>query len=197
MKKQITIYFTIFFFSIANSQKINGVKISPLQNQYSENDSIPKVIYGNEREAKKSIILLNNKYVASEVLNTLNSDKIESVTVEKGKVKINNTEYRSKIIVKTKSDYSPNLINIKDLISKYAKLENEKFIFSIDGEIINADQNLMMVDEKNIMQIKVVKLDNLEYAENLYFIKLLTRTKGNLKKANTIYIRGNELGMIE
>lgn len=197
MKKQITIYFTIFFFSIANSQKINGVKISPLQNQYSENDSIPKVIYGNEREAKKPIILLNNKYVASEVLNTLNSDKIESVTVEKGKVKINNTEYRSKIIVKTKSDYSPNLINIKDLISKYAKLENEKFIFSIDGEIINADQNLMMVDEKNIMQIKVVKLDNLENAENLYFIKLLTRTKGNLKKANTIYIRGNELGMIE
>ena len=77
MKKQITIYFTIFFFSIANSQKINGVKISPLQNQYSENDSIPKVIYGNEREAKKPIILLNNKYVASEVLNTLNSDKIE------------------------------------------------------------------------------------------------------------------------
>ena len=119
------------------------------------------------------------------------------MTVEKGKVKINNTEYRSKIIVKTKSDYSPNLINIKDLISKYAKLENEKFIFSIDGEIINADQNLMMVDEKNIMQIKVVKLDNLENAENLYFIKLLTRTKGNLKKANTIYIRGNELGMIE
>ena len=55
----------------------------------------------------------------------------------------------------------------------------------------------MMVDEKNIMQIKVVKLDNLENAENLYFIKLLTRTKGNLKKANTIYIRGNELGMIE
>lgn len=197
MKKQITIYFTIFFFSIANSQKINGVKISPLQNQYSENDSIPKVIYGSEREAKKPIILLNNKYVASEVLNTLNSDKIESVTVEKGKVKINNTEYHSKIIVKTKSDYSPNLINIKDLISKYAKLENEKFIFSIDGEIINADQNLMMVDEKNIMQIKVVKLDNLENAENLYFIKLLTRTKGNLKKANTIYIRGNELGMIE
>lgn len=180
---------------MGNSQEINGVKISPLQNQYAENDSIPKVIYANERETQKPIILLNNKYVASEVLNTLNPDKIESVTIEKGKVKINNTEYHSKIIVTTKSDYSPNLISLKDLISKYTKLKNEKFIFSIDGEIINADQNLIIVDEKNMMQIKVVKLDKLENPENLYFIKLLTRTKGNLKKANTMYIRGNELNM--
>ena len=45
------------------------------------------------------------------------------------------------------------------------------------------------------MQIKVVKLDNVE--ENLYLIKILTRRKENLNKANEIMIRGNELSMMK
>ena len=45
------------------------------------------------------------------------------------------------------------------------------------------------------MQIKVIKLDNVE--ENLYLIKILTRRKENLNKANEIMIRGKELSMIK
>ena len=73
--------------------------------------------------------------------------------------------------------------------------KEDKFIYSINGEVANATEKNILVDEKYIMQIKVVKLDNVE--ENLYLIKILTRRKENLNKANEIMIRGNELSMIK
>ena len=107
-----------------------------------------------------------------------------------------NKEYDSKIIVKTKAKFTPTFININELISKYTHLKKEdKFIYSIDGEIVNSNEKYILVDEKYIMQIKVVKLDNVE--ENLYLIKILTRRKENLNKANEIMIRGKELSMIK
>jgi len=139
---------------------------------------------------------LNDKYVASEVLNTLNPNNIESIQIEKNKIQIDGIEYYGKIIVKTKSNSNLSLLKISDFVKKYTDIRDEKYIFLIDGEILNADKNLMFIDEKNIMQIKVTKLDKIEdFKNNLFLIELLTRTKENLKKANTIYIRGNELSM--
>ncbi|AKP70623.1 hypothetical protein CG09_0347 [Riemerella anatipestifer] len=86
-------------------------------------------------------------------------------------------------------------MKIKDFIEKYARIKNGEYIYFIDGEVLNTDENLMYVDEKNIMQVKVTKLDKTEKSKKLYFVKLLTRTKENLKKGDTIYIRGNELSV--
>ncbi len=63
-------------FGLTYSQKINGLKIYKQNEQYSENDSIPKIINPQKWELEKPIILLNDKYVASEVLNTINPKKL-------------------------------------------------------------------------------------------------------------------------
>ncbi|MEN2436857.1 hypothetical protein AAH994_15695, partial [Weeksellaceae bacterium A-14] len=196
MKKIIILIFSLFIFKNAYAQQSNGLKISKQSEQYSENDSIPKKIKLQKWEIEKPIVLLNDKYVASEVLNTLNPNNIESIQIEKNKIQIDGIEYYGKIIVKTKSNSNLSLLKISDFVKKYTDIRDEKYIFLIDGEILNADKNLMFIDEKNIMQIKVTKLDKIEdFKNNLFLIELLTRTKENLKKANTIYIRGNELSM--
>ena len=116
--------------------------------------------------------------------------------IEKGKFNFEGKEYDAKIIVETKKEFNSNFITIDELISKYTNLKKEdKFIYSINGEVANATEKNILVDEKYIMQIKVVKLDKVE--ENLNFIKILTRSKQNLNNANEIIIRGNEISMNE
>jgi len=195
MKKTTTLILAILTFAISFSQEIERINFSGVTKQYSENDTIPNVIYPKDNQTNKPIVLLDNNNVRFEILRTLNPNQIDSITIEKGKFEIDNREYNGKIIVKTKSNYQPNIINLKELILKYTELKNCNYVFSIDGEIVNADPKDVFIDEKNIMQIKVVKLDKTENIKGLYFITLLTRTPENLKKANTINIRGSELSM--
>ena len=76
------------------------------------------------------------------------------------------------------------------MILKYTKLKKtDNFIYSIDENIINADENITLLDEKNIMQIKISALDELPNLKNFYLIKLVTRSKKNVEKANEIILR--------
>ena len=195
MKKIGTLILLFSVFGIFSAQKNDGLKISQSTSQYSINDTIPKIIYPQRWENNKTLVLLNEQPTSLASLSTINPEYIENIKIEKEKFNFKNKEYDSKIIVKTKAKFTPPFININELISKYTHLKEDKFIYSIDGEVVNSNEKYILVDEKYIMQIKVVKLDNLE--ENLYLIKILTRRKENLNKANEIMIRGNELSMIK
>jgi len=195
MKKITILIISLLVFKTTYAQKVNDLNTSQQNKEYSENDSIPKIIMPPKWEIEKPIVVLNNKYVASEVLNTLNPDKIESVKIDKHKIKIDGIEYNGKIIVKTKPKYDLSLIQINDFVTKYTDIKDGICIFSIDGEIQNIDESLMLIDEKNITQIKVTKLNKIENSKDLYLVSLLTRTKENSKKENTFHIRGNELSM--
>ena len=147
-------------------------------------------------ENNKTLVLLNEQTTSLVTLNTINPEHIKNFKIEKGKFNFEGKEYDAKIIVKTKKEFNSNFITIDELISKYTNLKKEdKFIYSINGEVANATEKNILVDEKYIMQIKVVKLDKIE--ENLNFIKILTRSKQNLNNANEIIIRGNEISMNE
>ena len=196
MKKIVTLILLFSVFGIFSAQKNDALKISQSKSQYSINDTIPKIIYPQRWENNKTLVLLNEQPTSLASLTTINPEYIENIKIEKEKFNFKNKEYDSKIIVKTKAKFTPTFININELIWKYTHLKKEdKFIYSIDGEIVNSNEKYILVDEKYIMQIKVVKLDNVE--ENLYLIKILTRRKENLNKANEIMIRGNELSMIK
>lgn len=196
MKKIGTLILLFSVFGIFLAQKNDGLKITQSKSQYSINDTIPKIIYPQRWENNKTLVLLNEQPTSLASLTTINPEHIENIKIEKEKFNFKNKEYDSKIIVKTKAKFTPTFININELIWKYTHLKKEdKFIYSIDGEIVNSNEKYILVDEKYIMQIKVVKLDNVE--ENLYLIKILTRRKENLNKANEIMIRGNELSMMK
>ncbi len=108
------------------------------------------------RENNKTLVLLNEQPTSLASLTTINPEYIENIKIEKEKFNFKNKEYDSKIIVKTKAKFNPIFININELISKYTHLKKEdKFIYSIDGEIVNSNEKYILVDEKYIMQIKL------------------------------------------
>ena len=135
---------------------------------------------------------MNGKFIGNAFVNP---NQIESIKVENGKFKFKDKEYNGKLLITTKSDYDPNIINLTELIKKYTKLNTDNIIFSIDGNVINDNKNEVFVDEKDVMQIKVERLDQIEKNKDLYYINILTRTPENLKKLNTINIRGSELSL--
>lgn len=193
MKKIKTLIFIFCICGVAFAQS-DGIKITQSKTQYSKNDIEPKVIY--QKQTAKPLIEVNGKFYTSELMSSIQSQDIESVNVIKGNFRNNGKDYSGKIVVQTKSSFNPNVITINQLVTKYTNLKKgENYVYSIDGDIVNSDEDSTFVDEKNIMQIIVIKLDEVKNLTNMNFVKILTRSEQNLNQANQFIIRGNEITM--
>jgi hypothetical protein len=194
--KKIVVIITLFIatnsFGQINTEKINGLKITN-QVTLSENDTIIKVHYKNQLENNiKPAYFVNDKLVNESVLKTLNPNEIDNVKVEKDNIEIDNVKYYGKILVETKSTYSPNFISLSNLKTKYTNIKENKIIFKIDNEIVNANYDNFIVDEKYILKIIVENYENKEEKLKVCFINLITKSEENIKKSKEILLRGKD-----
>lgn len=193
MGKGLSLVLIIFSFSLNAQQKeyekkgivSEGLKVSSFQS-YTMDDRKPRIIYHKQQD--KPILMLNGQEKAFELIKTLNPDKLESFSVEK-RATVDGVQTKDKMIITTKSKRSTSVISLPDLLKKYKIPKSGRMIFSIDGEIVNENVEAMHVDESHLMQITVINLDKVDANGDLVYLKILTRTPENLKKANTIYIR--------
>ncbi|MCM4156823.1 hypothetical protein [Gramella sp. AN32] len=186
--KILSIFFLVLITSgIAQGQNDTIQLVNPL---YKANDTIPKIIY-SENSQNQFLGVVNGRYVNQEALISINSENIDSINVEIKSFTFQNRKYAAKAILNTISTYTPAFISLKEIQLKFTDIKNEDIvIFSLDGNIINEDANKFLLDEKNIMQIKVTPLDRLNYSKTIFMIQFLLRSPENLKKVNTIRIRG-------
>ena len=195
MKKTLLIailFIAINCFGQVKSEKVNGLKITNAEISV-EKDTIIKVVYKNQIENnKKPAYFINEKLVNESILKTLNPNEIASVKVEKNEIEINNVKYYGKLIIETKSNYNPKLISLNNLKAKYTNLKENPIIFKIDNEIVNANYDNFMVDEKFILKIIVENYQNKEEKLNLSFVNLITKSEENIKKSKEIIIRGKD-----
>ncbi len=196
MKKKtfILILFCLTFNSF--SQNITGKKSTSKPN-YSENSEI-KVVYNdslNKLHSKNKPvgIFVNGIFLNENFISTINPDKIETLKVEKENFDKNGKEYFGKILIELKSDYKPNFISLKELTSKYLTLNKNPIIFQIDENVINQDYYEYLVDENFILKIELKKIKTSEKNTEINLIRLITKTPENIKKANTIRIKGIEI----
>lgn len=188
----ITLITAINSFGQINTEKGNGLKITN-QVTLSENDTIIKVHYKNQLESNnKPAYFVNDKLVNESVLKTLNPNEIASVKVEKDDIEIDNVKYYGKILVETKSTYSPNFISLNNLKTKYTNIKENKIIFKIDNEIVNDNYDNFIVDEKYILKIIVENYENKEEKLKVCFINLITKSEENIKKSKEILLRGKD-----
>ena len=188
----ITLFIAINSFGQINTEKINGLKITN-QVDVSENDTIIKVYYKNQLENNiKPAYFVNDKLVDESVLKTLNPNEIDNVKVEKDDIEIDNVKYYGKILVETKSTYSPNFITLNNLKTKYTNIKENKIIFKIDNEIVNANYDNFIVDEKYILKIVVENYENKEEKLKVCFVNLITKSEENIKKSKEILLRGKD-----
>ncbi len=197
MRKIIFALILLFVTFNSFSQEIIGKK-STAKTNYSENSEI-KVFVNDTLDKfhpnkKPAGIFVNDFFVGDEnILNVINSEKIESINIEKENYTLNGKEYYGKIILKMKSDYIPKFITLKELITKHLELDSKPLIFQINGDVINQNYNDYLIDENFILKIISNKIKTSDKNIEINLVKLITRTTENIKKANTIRIKGTEI----
>ncbi len=161
-----------------------------------ENDSIPIVQYVKaKRNDRPAVFYINGDVVNSTILKTIDSQFIDSVRVEKDELELDGKKYYGQVFLKMKNNYTPKLITLNDLKSKYLNPSDNPVIFMIDNDVINSDYENYLVDENYILKIVVdnVKNDNL----NIEIVRLQTRSEKNIIDSKKIMIRGLEELTIE
>jgi hypothetical protein len=135
-------------------------------------------------------------------MRSIDPEQIEKINIEKGtggSVLIEGVKYRGRINITLKPDYaglemepdfSPQYITLQELVKKYVELDNSPFVFQIDDTVISKDFTTYKVDENFILKIIQNKIKTSDESVEINLIKIITKTSENIKKANTIMIRG-------
>ena len=138
---------------------------------------------------------IDGEHYSETIIKTINPRMIDSVSVVKEEITIEDKKYYGLIHIKMKADYKLEIISLTDLKIKYIKPDSIPSIFIIDNDIIKSDYDKFIVDEKYILKIKVQRVNIQKENLNINVIQLITKTKENFKKANEIKIRGFESTM--
>jgi len=154
-------------------------------------DTILKVTYVTSDDSDSPAYYLNGQFVNETLLKTLNPEVIADIKVSNQEIKVGSRIYYGEIFIKTKADYTPDLISLTDLKSKYTDLKNTPIIIMIDNEVIHGDYDKCIVDENFLLKISVEKIENARGKLKFSLIQILTKTEENIKKSKEIRIRGN------
>jgi hypothetical protein len=99
----------------------------------------------------------------------------------------------SKIFMTTKNPANFNFLNLQEIRNKYIKSSNPTALYFLDGRLVK--DNTQKINEKGILSIQISTSDSIVSLKDtpvkFDVIEILTRSKENLKKANTLMIRGN------
>ena len=135
-----------------------------------------------EKKATDLICYLNGELMHSSLLKTLNPDFVADVDV-----------LERRIYIKTKADYKPQIISLNNLRKKYLSQQPKPALFMIDDQMVDGNYESILVDENALLSIVTENFVNTEEGLDLILIKLLTKSKENIKKSKEIMIRGNTI----
>ena len=175
--------------------QITPIKVPPVNfrdlNNNSHIDSSLKVIYENPESDLKPAYYVNGILMNSSIIRTLNPKVITGIRIEGDIIEIDSQKYHGRLSITTNPQYQFKLISLTDLKLKYAISKNVPTIFMIDNVLVKEDYDKFILDQNYILRINIEKIENSK--ENLHFtvIRILTKTKENIRKDNEIRIRGD------
>lgn len=163
--------------------------------QTTEKDTL-KVVYA-DTAAKRQMVasFINGNFAGVFGDRLINPDMIDDVQVVKEAKVIGGVEYTAQILIKTKTSYNIKWVSLNDLKKRYSHLAGKPVIFMIDGNMIKANYDTYFVNEHDLLQVTMDKLENPKENLNLNLVKLLTKTEENIRKSKQIYIRGEEMAL--
>ncbi|MCH2084209.1 MAG: hypothetical protein MK226_17565 [Saprospiraceae bacterium] len=171
--------------------KLSGLKTG-VRVIYSENDTVPVVVNLKEGDEGTNVLFyLNEEIVDEQIINAINPNQIKEVKIEKESIQFNEVKYDGIVYIRIKENYTPKFISLNELKEKYLNLsDNASTLFMLNEEIIDMDYDSFIVDEKYILKIETQAIKNSKEQLDMNIIKVITRTKSNIEKANTIIIKG-------
>lgn len=171
--------------------KLSGLKTG-VRVIYSENDTVPVVVNLKEGDEGTNVLFyLNEEIVDEQIINAINPNQIKEVKIEKESIQFNEVKYDGIVYIRIKENYTPKFISLNELKEKYLNLsDNASTLFMLNEEIIDMDYDSFIVDEKYILKIETQAIKNSKEQLDMNIINVITRTKSNIEKANTIIIKG-------
>lgn len=160
------------------------IAAASLASAQDKTDSI-KVYYESENAAHRHADSLEY-YIDSVLVKNANVGmfepmQIENINIAKG----------SKVYITLKKDVPFNLVTLQSLAVKYLKSKKATgILYTIDGKLITDAEAL--INEKHILSISIAtdQLISSLPGVKVTMLKVLTRSKENIERANTVYIRG-------
>jgi hypothetical protein len=198
MKKILLLILILSSFNLISQIPVDTLvgKLSELKTGvrviYSENDTVPVVVNLKEGDEGTNVLFyLNEEIVDEQIINAINPNQIKEVKIEKESIQFNEVKYDGIVYIRIKENYTPKFISLNELKEKYLNLsDNASTLFMLNEEIIDMDYDSFIVDEKYILKIETQAIKNSKEQLDMNIIKVITRTKSNIEKANTIIIKG-------
>jgi len=169
--------------------KVKGLNISKPE---IINDTVIKVVYNNSKISKNPkppAIFYNGKLVDYSIMSTFNPESIATMNVVKKDTIIDSVKYYGRIMIQGKTTNSHNYISLNEFKMKYVSSSENEIVFQIDGNIIDADYDSYLIDEKYILKVIVTPIENTKQKIKIDFINLLTKSARNIEDSKQIIIR--------
>ena len=160
------------------------------------NSPLKVINLDKDKPDRQPAYFIDGKHFSETIIRTINPQLIDSISVVKKEITIEGKKYYGQVNIKLKANYKPEIISLTDLKTKYTKQSNTPSIFIIDDEIVKGDYSKFFVDEKYILKMEIQKIDNRKEHLNVNVIRLITKTKENIEKANEIMIRGVDTAIL-
>ena len=185
MKKDIFLTILILVKISSNAQGLENS--NSINNELNTNHSEMVIEYEEENKNSFNPALFINgfHYKNQNILNGINPDIIESVSVEKDTFELNEKLYYGKIVIKTKSSLEFDFITLKDFTKKYLNLDNNPSVYQLDDVVLENDSTIL--DKNYILSVKISKIKSSKKVFNL--VKLITKSEKNIEDAKRIIIR--------
>ncbi len=172
------------------SGKHNKDKTLLVQDAKSIDTTLHVIVSDKKDNAKRPLFIIDDIIFKNVVY--LKDDQIQSMDVNKGETIIDGDTFYGEIRINTKPGYSPKFITLNELKSKYTDLEKTPVVYTIDGILLNKNENEVYIDENNILTITIDKLNTSDQNAEIGIINVLTKSKKNIDKRNGMRLRGSE-----
>ena len=181
----------VVFFSMTTFGQLTGkVKGLNITKPTSINDTIIKVIYNYKKVLNNPpAIFFNGKLVDNTLMSTFNPESIATMNVVKKDTIINSVKYYGRIMIQGKTTSNQNYISLNEFKLKYISPSENATVFQIDGNIIDANYDSYLIDEKYILKVIVTPVENSKQKIKLDFINLFTKSVKNIEESNRIILR--------
>ena len=165
VKKDILLTLLILVKISSNAQDIENS--NSINNELNSNHSEMVIEYKRNKNSFNPALFINDfHYKNQNVLNGINPDIIESVSVERH-FELSEKLYYGKIDIKTKSTVEYDFIALKDFTKKYLNLDNNPTVYQLDNMVLENDN--LVIEKNYILSVKISKIN---FQKNYQFGKI-------------------------
>ena len=188
---KIKLLIAIAFLSTTTFGQLTGkVKGLNITKPVTINDTVIKVVYNSKKIIKNPpAFFYNGKLIDYSLMSAFNPENIATMNVVKKDTIIDSVKYYGRIMIQGKTTSNQNYISLNEFKLKYISPSENATVFQIDGNIIDADYDSYLIDEKYILKVIVTPIENTKQKIKIDFINLLTKSAKNIEDSNQILLR--------